>query len=70
MGSRYVPWMARSLLEVHIEPFNQGVRTGDFEPMLAAFAPDAEMVFEGVPVGPFLGRAAIADAYSAQTIAA
>jgi steroid Delta-isomerase len=58
--------MDQGLLEAHIERFNHGVRSGDFEPMLAAFAPDAEMVFEGVPVGPFLGRDAIAHAYSAQ----
>jgi steroid delta-isomerase len=31
--------------------------------MLAGFAPDAELVFEGVPVGPFAGRDAIAEAY-------
>ena len=34
--------------------------------MLAAFAPDAEMVFEGVPAGPFLGLEEIAAAYAAQ----
>ena len=34
--------------------------------MLAAFAADAEMVFEGVPTGPFLGREAIAGAYAEQ----
>jgi len=34
--------------------------------MLACFAPDAEMVFEGVPVGPFVGRDAIAAAYERQ----
>ena len=32
--------------------------------MLAGFAPDAEMVFEGVGVGPLLGHEAIADAYA------
>jgi steroid Delta-isomerase len=53
-----------ALLAAHVERFNQGVRTGDFEPMLAGFALDAEMVFEGVPVGPFVGREAIADAYA------
>ena len=34
--------------------------------MLAAFTPDAELVFEGVPVGPFLGRGAIETAYREQ----
>jgi steroid Delta-isomerase len=52
------------MLEEHVRRFNEGVRSGDFGPMLAAFAPDAEMVFEGVPVGPFMGRAAIAAAYA------
>ncbi len=47
----------------HVERFNAGVRTGDFGPMLEQFAEDAELVFEGVPVGPFRGRAAIAAAY-------
>lgn len=34
--------------------------------MLAGFDDDAEMEFQGVPVGPFHGRAAIAEAYRAQ----
>jgi len=51
------------LLTAHVERFNAGVRSGDFGPMLAAFAPDAMLVFEGVPVGPFVGRLAIAQAY-------
>ena len=58
--------MDRSLLETHVERFNCGVRSGDFEPMLAAFAADAEMVFEGAPTEPFLGREAIAGAAYAE----
>jgi steroid delta-isomerase len=54
------------LLEDHVRRFNEGVRTGDFGPMAAAFADDAEMRFEGVPVGPFVGRDAIAAAYRDQ----
>ena len=42
------------------------MRTGDWEPMLAGFDGDAEMEFRGVPVGPFHGRDAIAEAYRAQ----
>lgn len=53
-------------LEQHVERFNVGVRTGDFGPMVAAFADDAELVFEGIPVGPFAGREAIAAAYAAK----
>jgi hypothetical protein len=53
----------QALLTDHVERFNEGIRSGDFEPMLAGFAPDAELVFEGVPVGPFVGRDAIAEAY-------
>jgi steroid Delta-isomerase len=55
-----------SLLEEHVERFNAAVRSGDFGPMVAAFSEDAELVFEGIPVGPFAGRAAIGEAYAAQ----
>jgi steroid Delta-isomerase len=55
-----------SLLEEHVERFNAGVRSGDFGPMAAAFAEGAELVFEGIPVGPFAGREAIGAAYAAQ----
>jgi hypothetical protein len=55
-----------ALLTDHVERFNHGIRTGDFGPMLAAFTDDAELVFEGVPVGPFVGREAIAEAYRRQ----
>jgi len=34
--------------------------------MASFFADDAELVFEGIPVGPFRGREAIAEAYAAQ----
>lgn len=54
------------LLRRHIDRFNNGVRTGDFSPMIEGFAEDAEMFFEGVPAGPFRGRDAIAAAYRDQ----
>lgn len=54
------------MLSEHVERFNEAVRSGDYEAMLAAFAPDAEMRFEGVPVGPFVGRDGIAAAYARQ----
>lgn len=34
--------------------------------MVAAFADDAELVFEGIPVGPFHGRDSIGHAYATQ----
>ena len=52
-----------TLLARHVELFNQGVRSGDFAPMLEQFTDDAELVFEGVPAGPFRGKATIAAAY-------
>jgi steroid delta-isomerase len=55
-----------TLLDEHVKRFNAAVRSGDFAPMLENFADDAEMVFEGVPVGPFIGRDAIAQAYREQ----
>jgi hypothetical protein len=54
------------LLTEHVERFNAGVRTGDFGSMLELFADDATLEFEGVPVGPFHGREAIAAAYRKQ----
>src|SRR5262245_33770763 len=54
------------LLDDHVERFNAGVRTGDWAPMVGGFVDDAEMEFRGVPVGPFVGRDAIAEAYREQ----
>lgn len=54
------------MLVEHVERFNEAVRSGDFGAVLAVFAPDAEMAFVGVPVGPFVGRDAIAAAYAQQ----
>ena len=51
-GSRYGCRMDDALLEAHVERFNEAVRSGDYEPMLATFAPDAEMAFEGVLPAP------------------
>jgi steroid delta-isomerase len=51
---------------MHVERFNHGVRTGDFGPMVEGFSDDAELVFVGIPVGPFVGREAIGEAYRAQ----
>jgi steroid Delta-isomerase len=56
----------RATLDTHVRRFNAAVRSGDFAPMLAGFTEDAEMVFVGVPVGPFVGRQAIAEAYAAE----
>jgi steroid Delta-isomerase len=55
-----------SLLSDYVERFNAGVRTGEWEPMLELVAPDAELEFVGIPVGPFAGRAAIGEAYRVQ----
>jgi hypothetical protein len=55
-----------SLIERHVRAFNNGVRTGDWEPMLASFADDAELRFENVPAGPFHGIEAIRAAYREQ----
>src|SRR5438876_6357198 len=55
--------LSEELLRSHVERFNEGVRSGDFGPMLEQFADDAELAFEGVPLGPFRGKPAIARAY-------
>ena len=66
LGTGTVGSKRMGLLEDHVERFNAGVRTGEWEPMVAGFTEDAEMEFRGVPVGPFVGRDAIAAAYGQQ----
>ena len=51
---------------VYVKRFNIGVRTGDWSSMLALLSEHAELEFVGIPVGPFHGRDAIAEAYRAQ----
>ena len=57
---------ARRLLDAYVATFNESVRAHDFARLAEWFAEDAELVFEGVPVGPFQGRDAIATAYETQ----
>lgn len=47
----------------HVEAFNQAVATGDWDTFATRFAEDAVMSFPGLPIGPYAGRAAIAQAY-------
>src|SRR5207253_1192440 len=42
---------------------NEGVRRRDFSSLLALFAPDAVVRFDGIPAGPFSGTSAIAEAF-------
>ena len=53
-------------LDDHVRRFNEAVRSGNYDAMLEGFTADAAMAFEGVPVGPFIGREAIAEAYAQQ----
>jgi len=54
------------LLHDYVMVHNECVRTGDWKPLAEWFTEDAVLAFEGVPVGPFNGRDAIAAAYDAQ----
>lgn len=54
------------LLQAHVRAFNEGVRSGDWEPMLGRFGDAAELHFENVPAGPFVGIDAIRAAYREQ----
>jgi hypothetical protein len=56
----------RQLLEAHVRAFNEGVRSGDWEPMLRPFADDAELHFENLPAGPYVGRDEIRRGYEEQ----
>lgn len=40
------------------------MRSGDFATMVDGFGDNAELAFEGVPVGPFRGKEAIRQAYA------
>ena len=53
-------------MESHVARFNEGVRSGDWEPMLAHFADDAELHFENVSAGTFVGLEEIRRGYLAQ----
>jgi steroid delta-isomerase len=57
---------AIGLLHDYVMVHNECVRTGDWQPLGEWFAEDAELAFEGVPVGPFEGREAIAAAYDSR----
>ena len=48
----------------HERLFNEAVRAGDFTEFMKTFTDDAVMTFDGVPVGPYRGRKAIAEAYA------
>ncbi|MGH8791477.1 MAG: nuclear transport factor 2 family protein [Stackebrandtia sp.] len=52
-----------NLLEEYVLRHNRGLSSGDFTSMLELFCDDAEMTFVGLPVGPFVGRDAIAAAF-------
>jgi hypothetical protein len=58
--------VGRSLMEAHVSSFNRAVLSGDYTEMLSRFIDDAELVFEGVPVGPYRGRDSIERAYAEQ----
>ena len=55
-----------SPLELYVARFNAGVRSGNWQPLLELLAPDAELEFAGIAVGPFVGRDAIGEAYRVQ----
>jgi hypothetical protein len=50
----------------HVAAFNECVRSGEWYDFAGRFTHSATMHFVGVPVGPFIGRAAIAAGYAAQ----
>jgi hypothetical protein len=65
-GPMAAPGSGAALLRSYIARRNHGARSGDFAPMLAELTDDAQLVFEGIPVGPFRGREAIGAAYRSQ----
>lgn len=55
-----------SSFDVYIEAHNAAVRSGEWEAFSRWFTDDAEVRFEGVPVGPFRGRDEIRAAYESR----
>ena len=47
----------------HCERFNRGVITGNYDDMLKHLDEEVELIFVGVPAGPFVGRDAVTHAY-------
>ncbi|MFC6022588.1 nuclear transport factor 2 family protein [Plantactinospora solaniradicis] len=56
--------MTEAMARAHIDRFNAAVASGDWSWLTASLHPDAVMTFVGPPVGPFVGRDAIAQAYA------
>jgi limonene-1,2-epoxide hydrolase len=54
-----------SSLDRYIEAYNAAVRSGNWETFSQWFTDDAELRFEGAPVGPVHGRDGIRAAYEA-----
>jgi steroid delta-isomerase len=54
----------RSFVGEHVRLFNAAVDSGVWDAFVARFADDAVLEFVGPPVGPFVGRAAIYEAYT------
>jgi steroid Delta-isomerase len=54
---------AVDFLYEYVARHNEGVRSGDWEPLSECFADEAVLEFDGVPVGPFAGRDSILAAY-------
>jgi hypothetical protein len=54
-----------SSLDRYIEAYNAAVRSGEWVPFSHWFTDDAELRFEGAPVGPVRGREEIRAAYEA-----
>jgi SnoaL-like domain len=50
-------------IDAYIAAHNEGVRTGDWSRFADWFTDDAEVRFEGAPIGPFRGRGEIRQAY-------
>jgi hypothetical protein len=51
------------LLREYVSRLNAGIDGGGWQAMAELLADDAELAFEGIPVGPFRGRDAVRAAY-------
>ena len=54
------------LVREYVRRHNIGVRSGAYDALAELFAPDAELQFDGIQLGPFRGRDAIVSIFRAR----
>jgi hypothetical protein len=54
----------KNIIPKYFDLHNKGIESGNFEQLLTLFSSDAILSFEGINIGPFVGKESIAKAFS------